>query len=170
MPEENVEAGASLHGLHVVLIVDDAESRELLRTVLEHAGALVTVAASAGSALTALEAIRPDVLLTDMGDADEQPAAFIARVRALPGCGHAVDRGDGGRWRRRASASAAGRLSRARAEAGGRLGALSAGRVTRGASRLEPRRQRRGHAVDCRATAATAPHSSTARTGITACS
>src|SRR5262245_11947550 len=105
MPEENVEAGASLHGLHVVLIVDDAESRELLRTVLEHAGALVTVAASAGSALTALEAIRPDVLLTDMGDADEQPAAFIARVRALPGCADmpsiVVTADDGGDARRR---------------------------------------------------------------------
>jgi len=86
MPEESCGPWASLRGLHVFLVVDDVESRELLRAALEHAGALVSVPASADSALAALEAVRPDALLADVGDTDEQPATLITRVHALPGC------------------------------------------------------------------------------------
>jgi CheY-like chemotaxis protein len=75
-----------LRGLHVLLVVDDVGSRELLRSALEHAGALVSVVASASAALAALDAIRPDLLLADLGHTDQQPAALITRVRALPGC------------------------------------------------------------------------------------
>jgi CheY-like chemotaxis protein len=77
---------ASLRGVHVFLVVDNVQSRELLRAALEHAGALVSMPASPGAALAALDAIRPDVLLADVGDTDQQPAALITRVRALPGC------------------------------------------------------------------------------------
>ena len=77
---------ASLRGLHVFLVVDDADSRERMRTALERADALVSVAASTSAALTALEAMRPDVLLADVGDADERQTTFITRTRALPCC------------------------------------------------------------------------------------
>jgi len=77
---------ASLRGLHVFLVVDDADSRERMRAALERADALVSEAASTSAALTALEAMRPDVLLADVGDADERQTTFIMHVRALPRC------------------------------------------------------------------------------------
>jgi CheY-like chemotaxis protein len=86
MPEESFGEPASLRDIHVFLVVDDAESRDLLRTVLEYAGALVSVVGSARSALAALEAIRPDVLLTDVSHDGADPVAVIERVRALPWC------------------------------------------------------------------------------------
>ena len=86
MPGASFEEPASLRDIHVFLVVDDAESRELLRTVLKYAGALVSVVGSARSALAALEAIRPDVLLADVSHNDADPVAVIERVRALPWC------------------------------------------------------------------------------------
>ena len=61
MSEEGFEEQASLRGVHVFLVADDHESRELMKTVLEYAAALVSSAASARGALGALEAIRPDI-------------------------------------------------------------------------------------------------------------
>jgi CheY-like chemotaxis protein len=87
MPKESFKEHASLRGIHILLVVDEAESGELLRAVLEDAGALVTVAAApARSALPALEAIQPDVLVADVGDEADHASTLIARVRAMPGC------------------------------------------------------------------------------------
>jgi CheY-like chemotaxis protein len=86
MPKESFKEHASLRGIHILLVVDEAESGELLRAVLEDAGALVSVAAPARSALPALEAIQPDVLVADVGDEADHASTFIARVRAMPGC------------------------------------------------------------------------------------
>jgi len=86
MPEERFQERAPLRGIHILLVLDDAESGELLRTVLEDAGALVSVAAPARAAVPALEALRPDVLVADVGDEADHSSALIARVRALPGC------------------------------------------------------------------------------------
>jgi CheY-like chemotaxis protein len=86
LPGESFGEPASLRDIHVFLIVDDPESRVVLRTVLEHAGALVSVVGSARSALAALEAIRPDVLVADVSHEDTDPVAVIERVRALPWC------------------------------------------------------------------------------------
>ena len=69
MSEEGFEEQASLRGVHVFLVADDHESRELMKTVLEYAAALVSSAASARGALGALEAIRPDLLLCDLSTA-----------------------------------------------------------------------------------------------------
>ena len=55
MPEESFEEQSSLRGVHVLLVVDDPESRELMKTVLEYAAALVSPAASARDALGTLE-------------------------------------------------------------------------------------------------------------------
>ncbi len=86
MPKESFKEHASLRGIHILLVVDEAESGELLRAVLEDAGALVSVAAPARSALPALEAIQPDVLVADVGDEADHAPTLIARVRAMPGC------------------------------------------------------------------------------------
>ena len=84
MPEESFEEQSSLRGVHVLLVVDDPESRELMKTVLEYAAALVSPAASARDALGTLEGIRPDVLLIDLSTEGENALWLIERVRALP--------------------------------------------------------------------------------------
>jgi len=85
MPEKSFDEQASLRGIHVFLVVDDPESCELIKTVLEYAGALVSPVASARGALAALETIRPDVLLADLSGDGESAVALIERVRTLPG-------------------------------------------------------------------------------------
>jgi CheY-like chemotaxis protein len=87
MPEESFDEQASLRGIHAFLVVDDPESRELIKTVLEYAGALVSAVASARGALSALEAIRPDVLIADLSGEGDAAVALIERVRKLPGAG-----------------------------------------------------------------------------------
>jgi len=84
MSEEGFEEQASLRGVHVFLVADDHESRELMKTVLEYAAALVSSAASARGALGALEAIRPDLLLCDLSTAGENAVWLIEHMRALP--------------------------------------------------------------------------------------
>src|SRR5439155_25022207 len=58
-------ASDSLQGLRVLVVDHDVEARELLRTVLHERGAEVQTAASVADALEALEAWRPDVLVSD---------------------------------------------------------------------------------------------------------
>ena len=84
MPEESFDEQASLRGIHAFLVVDDSESRELIKTVLEYAGALVSAVASARGALVALETIRPDGLIADISGEADSAAALIERVRKLP--------------------------------------------------------------------------------------
>jgi CheY-like chemotaxis protein len=55
-----------------------------LPDMLERAGASVARAASASEALAALERFRPHVIVTDLGSADEDAYALVARVRSLP--------------------------------------------------------------------------------------
>jgi CheY-like chemotaxis protein len=84
MSEESFEEQASLRGAHVLLVADDPESRELMKTVLEYAAALVSTAASARGALGALEAIRPDLLLCDLSTGGENAVWLIEHMHALP--------------------------------------------------------------------------------------
>jgi len=84
MSEESFEEQASLRGIHVFLVADDPESRELMKTVLEYAAALVSTAATARAALGALEAVRPDVLLSALRVEGEDSAWLVRHVRSLP--------------------------------------------------------------------------------------
>src|SRR6185312_11446883 len=66
-----------------VLIVDDeADARELLRTVLEDQGAGVTGFATGEEALAALRAIRPTVLVCDVGMPGMDGYQLIRKWRA----------------------------------------------------------------------------------------
>jgi CheY-like chemotaxis protein len=73
-----------LTGLHVLVVEDDVDAREMLRTVLEASGAEVTTEGTVGDALRAIERDVPDVLLSDIGMAEESGLDLIRRVRALP--------------------------------------------------------------------------------------
>ncbi len=74
---------SELEGLRVLVVDDEADTRELLQFVLEGCGAKVK---TAGSAVAALEAIAQetfDVLLSDIGMPDEDGYSLLAKVRAL---------------------------------------------------------------------------------------
>jgi CheY-like chemotaxis protein len=60
-----------LAGVHVLVVEDTADSREMLRVALEYCGALVTTAASAAEAKRILEKFRPHVLVSDIAMPDD---------------------------------------------------------------------------------------------------
>jgi CheY-like chemotaxis protein len=70
-----------LDRVNVLVVDDDADSREMLTMVLEQYGASVTRAGSAAEAMRAIEVRRPDVLLSDIGMPGEDGYALIRRVR-----------------------------------------------------------------------------------------
>ena len=74
----------SLVGVHVLAVDDEADSRGLLRVVLESAGATVTTAASAAEALGLLETTPPDALVADIGMPEMDGFELIKHVRTLP--------------------------------------------------------------------------------------
>jgi PAS domain S-box-containing protein len=78
------ESGPALDGLRVLVVDDEPDTRELLAAVLKGRGAAVTLAASAGEALEALERETPHVLVSDIGMPGEDGYDLIRRVRALP--------------------------------------------------------------------------------------
>ena len=74
----------ALIGVHVLVVDDDSDARELLRTVLEYCGALVTVVGTASEALAVLERVTPDVLVTDIAMPAHDGYWLIGAIRALP--------------------------------------------------------------------------------------
>ena len=73
----------SLAGLRVLVVDDDADARDLLRTVLTRAGAEVTTSSSAADALNALSEGEHDVLVSDIGMPDEDGYQLLRRIRAV---------------------------------------------------------------------------------------
>jgi CheY-like chemotaxis protein/two-component sensor histidine kinase len=82
---EAAGASVSLAGLRVLVVDDDADSRECLRTVLELAHAEVKEAATAAEARALLTQSRPHVLVADIGLPDEDGYTLIKKIRALAG-------------------------------------------------------------------------------------
>ncbi len=74
---------AALSGVHVLVVEDHPDARELLETALVGAGAEVSAAASAREAIETLQRLKPDVLVSDIQMADEDGYTFIRKVRAL---------------------------------------------------------------------------------------
>jgi PAS domain S-box-containing protein len=71
-----------LDGLRVLVVDDEADARRLLVRVLQDAGAIVTAAGSAPEALEMLEAIHPEVLVSDLGMPDTDGFDLLRQVRA----------------------------------------------------------------------------------------
>jgi PAS domain S-box-containing protein len=88
-PRERAESTAdpaparSLRGLKVLIVDDDADSRELMDRVLTDSGATVSAAASATEALALLQSQRPDVMVSDIGMPDVDGFELLKRIRAL---------------------------------------------------------------------------------------
>ncbi|MFI5397801.1 MAG: PAS domain S-box protein [Candidatus Binatia bacterium] len=78
-----IDRTATLNRVKILVVDDEPDTLDTLRTVLEQAGALVRTAASAREALVALQDWNADVLLSDIGMPDEDGYSLIRKVRAL---------------------------------------------------------------------------------------
>jgi signal transduction histidine kinase/ActR/RegA family two-component response regulator len=79
-----VSPEAGLAGVKVLVVEDEADSRELMRVTLEASGAQVHCAANAREGLAALERERPHVLLSDIGMAGMDGYELLRQVRERP--------------------------------------------------------------------------------------
>jgi signal transduction histidine kinase len=70
-----------LDGVHVLVVDDQADARRVLTMVLERAGAVVTTADSARTAIETFLKARPDVLVSDLGMPDQDGFDLIRQLR-----------------------------------------------------------------------------------------
>ena len=73
-----------LKGLRVLVLEDEADSRDLLTMALEQCGAEVSAFASVPEALASFAAAEPDVIVSDIGVPFEDGYSFIRKVRSRP--------------------------------------------------------------------------------------
>ncbi len=73
-----------LKGLHILLVDDEADNRELVGFILQQQGAIVTSVSTAQEAIEILSQEKPDVLLSDIGMPQMDGYALIHQVRSCP--------------------------------------------------------------------------------------
>jgi CheY-like chemotaxis protein/two-component sensor histidine kinase len=73
-----------LRGLALLLVDDEADGRELVAQVLRDSGAAVHQAASAEEALSMLEQLQPDLLISDIGMPGCDGHELVRRLRQRP--------------------------------------------------------------------------------------
>ena len=71
-------------GLLFLVVEDDADSREFLRTVLERCGARVVEADNVRTARQYIETLKIDLVVTDLALPHENGAALLKWLRGLP--------------------------------------------------------------------------------------
>ena len=74
---------ARLQDVHVLVVDDEADARDLIAFVLQQSGAQVISAASSQDALECFQAKRPDVIVSDIAMPLEDGFAFIANIRKV---------------------------------------------------------------------------------------
>ena len=70
-------------GVRILVVDDEADSRDLISTILTRCGSEVRCSESAAEAIQALAEWGPDLLLSDIGMPNEDGYSFIRRVRRL---------------------------------------------------------------------------------------
>jgi len=76
--------GPELDGLRVLIVDDDADSREIVTMMLERCHAEAMTADSASAALEMLETWRPDILVADIGMPIDDGYLLIRKLRCRP--------------------------------------------------------------------------------------
>jgi len=84
--QSNIPTGPvpTLAGVRVLTVDDDSDALTLGRDILEAAGAIVTTCDSGIRALEEIRAVRPDVLIADVGLPRMDGYELIKRIRQLP--------------------------------------------------------------------------------------
>mgnify|MGYP002777085149 CR=1 FL=1 len=80
-PIEPTAPTTDLHQIHILVVDDDVDMRELASFILTQSGAQVTTAASAIQALTLLNQAVPDLLLCDIGMPEMNGYSLIQQIR-----------------------------------------------------------------------------------------
>ncbi|HEY9725335.1 MAG TPA: ATP-binding protein, partial [Chroococcales cyanobacterium] len=85
-PQDNpqVTPGTHLTGLRILVVDDEPDIRDIVAFILEQAGAVVSVTASAPEALDLMEQSLPDVLICDIGMSDMDGYMLMRLLRTLP--------------------------------------------------------------------------------------
>ena len=81
--EHLVKSPRILDGLKILVVDDDADTRDLMTTILTRCGSEVRCSASAAEALTAFQEWNPDLLVSDIGMPEEDGYGLIRRLREL---------------------------------------------------------------------------------------
>jgi CheY-like chemotaxis protein len=71
-----------LSGMHILVVEDEHDTRELLRFLLDREGAKVEVASTVTGAFDLIAARSPDVIVADIGMPDYNGYALVARLRS----------------------------------------------------------------------------------------
>jgi PAS domain S-box-containing protein len=77
-------ASVRLDGLRILVVDDQEDERQLLRTILMHRGAEVVTADSPGMAIEQLQDWKPDVIVSDIAMPGEDGYMLLRRVKELP--------------------------------------------------------------------------------------
>ncbi len=80
----DVTAALPLADIQILMVDDDADTRDYISFLLEQAGAKVTLAASADEALQLLVQSTPDILVSDVGMPNMDGYMLMQQVRNLP--------------------------------------------------------------------------------------
>ncbi len=71
-----------LVGVHVLVVDDEEDARDLIQRMLQEQGAIVSAVASGAEALRIMETSSPDVLVSDVGMPDLDGYQLMRRIRA----------------------------------------------------------------------------------------
>lgn len=80
---DSFQPSTVLEGLCILVVDDEADTRDLVSTVLTQCGAEVISCGTAAEALTAVLSWRPDLLVSDIGMPEEDGYSLIKKVRQL---------------------------------------------------------------------------------------
>ncbi|AFZ30629.1 multi-sensor hybrid histidine kinase [Gloeocapsa sp. PCC 7428] len=81
--EASSPATSDLNGICILVVDDEADSREIVAFVLEQAGAVVTSASSGIEALQIIEQSAPDVIVSDIGMPEMDGYMLLQQIRSL---------------------------------------------------------------------------------------
>jgi PAS domain S-box-containing protein len=79
-----LECPPELVGIHVLVVDDEQDARDLVAELLTRCKVKVSTAASAREALAIVQAERPTVIVSDIGMPEEDGYSLMRQVRALP--------------------------------------------------------------------------------------
>jgi CheY-like chemotaxis protein len=84
LPIPQLIGSNDLHHIHVMVIEDDADSRNLITATLQQFGAKVTALPSAADAITAFAKTQPDILVSDIGMPGMDGYMLMQQLREMP--------------------------------------------------------------------------------------